>query len=342
MQITMKLSAHKGPRSVLLTLVALLCCIPAGKFCLQCDRTIRLLHEDFILSAASVADQIELKKIRDHAHVTYQETSRERSGVIDPTTLYRASTEYQSEFDRFQSAPHTESVTFDAIQIMEKGRKILEKHLDTFIHGGLCPNKCGLLYQRVMDCFSCRYKLHTCSSQQHDCGVHLVQAEEGAQAVLDCFLPWHTLVLGRPEYHYSWAPGLPGAKTLVESDFKVLVVTEDSSVVLNQLHVDEKGTYRCTLQDRKGTVFSQLTFLLNVTSVPAETRRPLLTLPSLPHGVDSPPFQRPKNLLLLIIATITALGLVASVWLTVILGLMIKQLRDEELRTATKHNESAV
>lgn len=39
-----------------------------------------------------------------------------------------------------------------------------------------------------------------------------VQAEEGGQAVLDCFLPWHRLLLGRPEYHYSWAPGVPGTK----------------------------------------------------------------------------------------------------------------------------------
>lgn len=49
---------------------------------------------------------------------------------------------------------------------------------------------------------------------------------------------------------------------LSENNFKVLVVTEDSSVVLNQLEVNEQGIYRCTLQDREGTVLSQATFLL--------------------------------------------------------------------------------
>lgn len=44
------------------------------------------------------------------------------------------------------------------------------------------------------------------------CPEHPVQAEEGDQAVLNCFLPWHRLLLGRPEYHYSWAPGVPGAR----------------------------------------------------------------------------------------------------------------------------------
>lgn len=49
---------------------------------------------------------------------------------------------------------------------------------------------------------------------------------------------------------------------LSESDFKGLVVTDDSSIVLNQLHEDEQGTYRCSVQSQKGTVFYRVTFLL--------------------------------------------------------------------------------
>lgn len=62
--------------------VSLLCCVPAATACLQCDRRIRLLHEDLVLSAPTLNDQIEMKKIYDHAYVTYRETSRERKGVI--------------------------------------------------------------------------------------------------------------------------------------------------------------------------------------------------------------------------------------------------------------------
>lgn len=48
-----------------------------------------------------------------------------------------------------------------------------------------------------------------------------------------------------------------------ESDFKVLEVTEDSSLVLNQLHLNEQGTYRCSFQgESNGTVFYQVHFLL--------------------------------------------------------------------------------
>ncbi|XP_042343497.1 izumo sperm-egg fusion protein 1 [Plectropomus leopardus] len=314
---------------MLLMLVSLLCCVASAEACLQCDRRIRLLHEDFVLSAPTVDDQIEMKKICDHAYVTYRDTSRERKGVIDPTTLYRARTEYQSEFDHFLKTEHTGSVTFEAIQILEKGRKILEKHLDTFTRDGLCPNKCGLLKRRVMDCFSCRYKIYICPSPsgQQDCGEYLVQTEEGGQAMLNCFLPWHRLLLGKPEYHYSWAPGLPGPKKLKESDFQALVVTDDSSVVLNQLNMDEQGTYRCSLRGQNGTVFYRVTFLLTVTPLPDQTHRPVITLPALPHGYNYSPFQPTAGLLVPVIAMVTALGLAASVGLTVVLGMIMSQRR---------------
>ncbi|KAM3610230.1 uncharacterized protein V6R79_001010 [Siganus canaliculatus] len=306
---------------MLLMLVSLLCSVPAVKTCLQCDRRIRRLHEDFILSAPTVDNQIEMKKIRDHAYVTYKETSRKRKGVIDPTTLYRARTEYLSEFDRFQKTQHTGSVTFEAIQIMEKGRKILEKHLDMFIRDGLCPNKCGLLRRRVKDCFSCRYKTHICPSPtgQQDCGEYPVHTEEGGQAVLDCFLPWHRLLLEKTEYHYSWAPSVPVAKKLNEADFKSLVVTRDSSVVLNQLHVDEQGTYRCSLRDQNGSVFYQVTFPLTVAPLPDQTPRPVITLPPLPHGDNYWPFQPTDELLVPLMAMVTALSLAAVMGVAVLL-----------------------
>ncbi|XP_041740903.1 izumo sperm-egg fusion protein 1 isoform X2 [Coregonus clupeaformis] len=308
----------------LLCLLFLLSCVPAGRPCLQCDRRVRLLHEDYLLAASSatVEDQIELKKILDYAYVTYRTTSNQYSGVIDPTTLYRASTEYQRP------------LTFEAIQILEKGRKILEKHLQTFVQKGLCPNKCGLLYQRVMNCFSCQYKLHTCPSTTQDCGEYPVEAAEGGQAVLDCFLPWHSLVVGRRDYHYTWTPGTHGTANLTEGDFRVLVVTEDSSVVLNQLHVDEEGMYRCLLTDGKGTVLSRTHFLLTVTPSPVPTPRSLLTLPSLPPGDDASPIPHPPtDLLLVIIAMVTALSLTASLGLAVAFGLMtLRQQREEEER----------
>ncbi|XP_031583788.1 izumo sperm-egg fusion protein 1 isoform X5 [Oreochromis aureus] len=274
---------HRGKLScrgeMLLMLVSLLCCVTAARACLQCDRSIRMMHEDFILSAPTLQDQLNLQSIRDQAYVTYIETSQERKGLI------------------------------------------------------------GLLIRRVMDCVSCRYKVYICPSPtgQQDCGEYPVQAEEGGQALLNCFLPWHRLLLGRPEYHYSWAPGASDIDKMNESDFSVLIVTEDSSIVLNQLRLDEEGTYRCSLQAQNGTIFYQATFPLTVIPSPHQTHWPLVTLPSLPHGDSYSPFQPTGALLVPLITVVTALTLTASVGLAVVLRVMMNQQRTAtELRRRRK------
>ncbi|CAL8296287.1 unnamed protein product [Gadus morhua 'NCC'] len=264
------------PQLLVVSLLAL-CRMPAGRACLQCDRKTRLLHEDFLLSAASVEKQIALTMIRDHAYVTYRQTSQAHRGVIDPTTFYRVSTEYHSEFNRIKKT----------------------------LQPGLCPNKCGQLYQRVIDCSSCKYKLY------------IVLLPQTSWTVASTTLPG--------------PPGPPGSTQLEESDFQTLVVTEEPSVVLNQLHAKEQGTYRCSLQDRKATVFSTVTFFLTVTALPTQTPIQLITLPTLPPRYTSSTLPLTRYQLLSIIATVTALSLVASIGLTVALGLTMKR-KMKELR----------
>ncbi|KAF6730127.1 Izumo sperm-egg fusion protein 1 [Oryzias melastigma] len=274
----------------LLMLVYLLCCVPAADTCLQCERIIRVLHEDLILSAPAVKYQVELTMICDQAYEKYKLTSLQRKGVIG-------------------------SITSKTIQILEKGNRILEKHLDTFIRDGLCPNKCGFLKRRLIDCLTCKFKTYICPSPsgQPNCGENPVQAEEGGQVVFSCYQPWHYLISGKPEYYYSWAP-------LNESDFVPLVVTHDSSVVLNQLQLDEQGTYRCSLQEENRTIFYQVTFLLTVTPLPCQTLRSFVTLPSLPYGDSDSPLQPTEARLVPVIAMAAALSLIVSVGLTVALG----------------------
>ncbi|XP_058497919.1 izumo sperm-egg fusion protein 1 [Solea solea] len=315
-----------GCRVLLLLLLwlSLLCCLPAAKACLQCDHKVRRLHEDLSLSALTMQEQIAIRNIYDQAYVRYRESSSNRRGVIDLTTLYRARTEYENEFNRFFIPNTRGSLSSKAIQIMEMGRRILEKHLDSFISHRLCPNQCGILKRRVLDCVTCRHKIYTCVSPsgQWDCGEISIQAEEGDQAVLDCFLPWHPLLLGKPKYHFFRAPGEPQNKTLNESDFRALVVTDDSHVVLNQLQVNEQGTYRCSLKAQNGSIFYQVTFLLTVTSAPNETDQRIATLPALPH-VDDIPSKLSEDLLVYVITIVTFVSVVASICLTVVLGMMI-------------------
>ncbi|XP_061673729.1 izumo sperm-egg fusion protein 1 isoform X2 [Syngnathoides biaculeatus] len=206
---------------------------------------------------------------------------------------------------------------------MNDGDRMLGKHLDKFIGERLCPNQCGLLKRRVMDCTSCKYRMYSCPSPSGkvDCGEHPMRAEEGGQAVLDCFRPWHSLLLGSPEYHYTWAPAVSGDAKLNESDFRNVVVMEDSSLVLNQLHVSDQGVYRCSLEGQDGAVFYRVAFPLTVT--PGPTRRPRASVkrPAPAPEDDGSLFQSSGGALATLMAVVSALSLAGSlVFVAVIEG----------------------
>ncbi|XP_036383818.1 izumo sperm-egg fusion protein 1 isoform X2 [Megalops cyprinoides] len=283
-------------------------------------------------SSTSVEDQIELKKIFDHTYFRYLQTSQRFHGVIDPTTLYRVRTEYQSEFHKWLKRPFIDDMLFETVQIMEKGIAILQKHLEIFSRTGLCPNKCGLLYQRVMDCSTCQYRMHTCLSpaDQRSCGVQHLEAEEGDQVALDCFLPWHSLVMGRKDYQYSRTPGLSSCQS---NDSTVLVVTPDSTIILNQLRKDEQGVYRCLLLDSDGTVLSCIHYVLTVTPLPLTTQKPVVILPTLPpDDINVPPVQQaPRSVLWGIVVAVTALSIIASIAIIAIFGVTLKRQREEAM-----------
>ncbi|NP_001314727.1 izumo sperm-egg fusion protein 1 precursor [Danio rerio] len=306
-----------------------LCSSHIVRSCLQCDQVIRYVHEDFLstVKGIRVRDQIELKKIIDHAYTNYRETSKLLSGVIDPTTLYRARTEYQSEFKRHWKEDRTNSLQWDLITIVEKGKRILQKHLEIFIAEGLCPNKCGLLYQRVMNCTSCQYGLFTCLSAKPplDCGEHHLEADEGEEVVLDCFLSWHTLVVGQTEYHYSWHPG--ETNVLFDGEYEELVVTKESKIVLNQLSVSEEGSYRCLLKDQKGTALSRTFFQLEVKPFPSTSPRQVVTLPSLPLGYENTPYSLQKSSFLTVLILLTVLSITGSL---IIIEYLRKSLKRQE------------
>ncbi|TRY92844.1 hypothetical protein DNTS_015600 [Danionella cerebrum] len=291
----------------------LLCSSDSVRSCLQCDLVVVSMHEDFLSknNGLTVNDQMDLKQIIDRAYFVYGLTGKQFHGVIDATTLYRARTEYQSKFKRFWAEGRTEAVTFDMVYMVEKGRKILLKHLEMFNAQGLCPNKCGFLTQRVMNCTSCQYGLFTCQSATTplDCEDQYLAADEGEEVLLDCLLPWHSLVAGQTEYHYSWHPG--EINLTEEVEYEELVVTKDSKIVLNQLRVSEGGTYRCLLMDQKGTEVSRMHFILKVNPFPSTTPRQVVTLPTLRPYTNTLLLIRQSSLLILL-TLMTGIGIIGS------------------------------
>lgn len=67
-----------------LPILLLLCTSPVVQSCLQCDRVVVYLHEDFIVSQDSltVQEQKDLQNIIDHGYVIFQQLSGQYHGVI--------------------------------------------------------------------------------------------------------------------------------------------------------------------------------------------------------------------------------------------------------------------
>ncbi|XP_018617897.1 izumo sperm-egg fusion protein 1 [Scleropages formosus] len=242
-------------RCVFLVCAALLLSLASA--CLQCDKLIRYLLEDIALSAP-LENQIRLNTVLNGAYKIYEDISRQYQGVIDFTTLYRARTQFQSEIAKYlASNPTDEEEVFFAIRLLQQGETILKNHLEEFVRTGLCPNTCGVFNQSVINCASCGNELHPCASpvDQRSCGVLQLEAEQDSQVVLNCFLPWHSLVVEEKEYHFSRSSDLSG-------EFTAFLVTPQSKVILNQLEMDERGVYRCLLQDGSGTVLTEMYYNL--------------------------------------------------------------------------------
>ncbi|XP_063046144.1 izumo sperm-egg fusion protein 1 [Engraulis encrasicolus] len=306
--------------------------------CLQCDRVVVLFHDEFLLNQPNltIQEEIELRAIIDQAYESFQQSSLPYQGVIDPTGLNRARTEYHNEFDRFWDEDRGDNIQADMLTIVTKGQEILEKHLESFFNDSLCPNECGVFNQTLMNCDNCEYEERICQPQDppNDCNDQSLWAEEGDQVLLDCFLPWHSLVRGAKDYHYSWRNNTYNG-TSEEDGFQMLVVTPEPNIMLSQLTMAEGGVYRCVFQSRGGTVYSRTHFTLNVSAEPLTTPRPFLTLPPGPTGPgDGVKPKIPPHILTTSLALVSGLSLAGCLTVVIVLGkVMWRRYRTEKWRS---------
>ncbi|TSO88084.1 hypothetical protein Baya_10531 [Bagarius yarrelli] len=289
-----KLQTGPGCFSVCCWLV-LVCVIPSARSCLQCDLAVRHMHDDFMATQQlTVQQQMDLKKIVSHAYVTYHDTSMQLSGLIDLTSLYRAQTEYQSEFKRHWQEPGTGFIQWDMIQILEKGKRILKQHLEDFVAEGLSGNWEISGYEKDVACL--------------------------------CVCFYHIFFV----FLFSGLCPNKCGRFSDDDEFETLVVTKDSKIVLNQLSVREQGVYRCFLLGQHGITLSHIHFILTVTPVPTSPPRLIPTLPSLP-GDDVKYVYVQKDTLINIYIFLTVLSMSCSLAIIIhIVRIVRRQKKDEE------------
>ncbi|XP_039596863.1 izumo sperm-egg fusion protein 1 [Polypterus senegalus] len=254
--------------------------------CLQCDRSITQVHGDFLEEHTG---RPELKKVIDGTYEDFKKASSISHDVVDSSTLYRMRTEYESEFQKFAGSKlQGPEVLFELINIMEKGKEILQKHLVEFVKTGFCPNKCGVMYQEVVNCKSCDMTVQYCPTPEANrlCGEFTLQVMEGEEIVIDCFLPWHSLARSKKEYQFSRALKL---KTRQNEDFQVFAVTKEPRLVLNQVTKEDEKEYRCLLLSINDTVLTTMFYEVKVQHQQNPTHQTIRTVPTLPPDEETRP-----------------------------------------------------
>ncbi|XP_058874342.1 izumo sperm-egg fusion protein 1 [Acipenser ruthenus] len=123
------------------------------------------------------------------------------------------------------------------------------------------------MHQQVLSCDSCELVVYPCQTKHpfEPCKDVSVIAVEGEQAVLDCYLPWHSLAIGIKDYEFAKAPNLFSSNDM---DFRTLAVSKLPQLVLNQISLADQRAYRCALVSVSGVVLTTIYFRLIVTPSP--------------------------------------------------------------------------
>ncbi|KAL4648726.1 izumo sperm-egg fusion protein 1 [Arapaima gigas] len=300
------------PHAVCFCLLCFTLLLPSASPCLQCDRLVRYLFEDLVLTVP-VEDQTDVTNVIKAAYPAYKDISMNYQGVIGMCTGVACKMPCDSD-DKTElfTCEFNMYNRISTVKLTQKGELILKKYLGSFVKTGMML-QLWMFNQTLLNCTTCKYEFHPCLSpaDRRHCGVLHLEAQEDGQVVLDCFLPWHRLVIEQKEYQFSRSSDISG-------EFREFLVTPQSEVVLNQLEVDEQGVYQCLLRDSSGMVLTDIQYNLTVKALPLTTLPPVFTIPAL-TGQD-PPSLVYRDLVVAAIAIVMALSLLGSFAIAVSFG----------------------
>ncbi|XP_069505711.1 izumo sperm-egg fusion protein 1 [Ambystoma mexicanum] len=94
--------------------------------------------------------------------------------VIDDAHLYTLSSTLRSLMKRVMSTDHKgEDLLVELVWLTQELEKTTRIALLDFYKNDFCPNKCGVLYQEVLDCITCTKTVNNCQQDKEvnlNCG----------------------------------------------------------------------------------------------------------------------------------------------------------------------------
>nr|XP_040134991.1 izumo sperm-egg fusion protein 1-like isoform X2 [Ictidomys tridecemlineatus] len=86
-------------------------------------------------------------------------------------------------------------------QMLEKEKAKFAQYAAQFQKKDYCPNKCGVMMQRLLWCPDCNLGVYICWKSL-DCGQRLVKIHEKENLTLNCLFEWHPLSVGLTDYQF--------------------------------------------------------------------------------------------------------------------------------------------
>ncbi|XP_048646544.1 glutenin, high molecular weight subunit PW212-like [Marmota marmota marmota] len=246
-----------------LPLAALASCLLPADCCITCDQAVmgslRFLKENYIPGHLDVKNQ---KKVIERVDVIAQEFKEIKFknatflGTIDEKTLKKASQSVVKEMKRItDSNVKGDQFVRELYRMLHKEKAKFTQYAADFQNNDYCPNKCGMMMQRLLWCPECRIGNYRCWKSL-DCGERLVKIHEKENLTLNCLFKWHLIAQELTDYKFEriWEDG---SETL-------LYKGKNPMLTITSLTQKNTGTYRCELGTETSGPSTIIHFLVTV------------------------------------------------------------------------------
>ncbi|XP_071460382.1 retinitis pigmentosa 1-like 1 protein isoform X2 [Marmota flaviventris] len=246
-----------------LPLAALASCLLPADCCITCDqavmRSLRFLTENYIPGHLDVKNQ---KKVIERVDVIAQEFKEIKFknatflGTIDEKTLKKASQSVVKEMKRItDSNVKGDQFVRELYRMLHKEKAKFTQYAADFQNNDYCPNKCGMMMQRLLWCPECMIGNYRCWKSL-DCGERLMKVHEKENLTLNCLFKWHLIAQELTDYKFEriWEDG---SETL-------LYKGKNPILTITSLTQKNTGTYRCELGTETSGPATIIHFLITV------------------------------------------------------------------------------
>ncbi|XP_077887844.1 uncharacterized protein LOC110599254 isoform X3 [Ictidomys tridecemlineatus] len=229
-----------------LPLAALASCLLPADCCVICDQAVltalKSLKENYLPEHLDIKSHKTVMERAEQIIVEFKDLPMKDGsflGAIDNSTLKKASRSLLKELKRItDSNVKGDQFVKQLYQMLEKEKAKFAQYAAQFQKKDYCPNKCGVMMQRLLWCPDCNLGVYICWKSL-DCGQRLVKIHEKENLTLNCLFEWHPLSVGLTDYQFY--------RISEDGSEKLLYKGKNPMLTILSVNPDNSGSYRCEL-----------------------------------------------------------------------------------------------